>query len=160
MSFSPCRILRCPLKCSPSDDDMEPIYLFALKYQTVSATVIEKLMKAGLKDFPSAGIFRPLTRPLWGITPLPAGSSCRRDIALAKNVLKELVISVHVEKTPLLVIISIEQWYPYTDAFATSTGQYRRNAEPSASFFPASSGMLYRKQNQLFRFGGMGSFRY
>ena len=32
--------------------------------------------------------------------------------------------------------------------------------EPSASFFPASSGMLYRKQNQLFRFGGMGSFRY
>ena len=30
-----------PLKSSPSDDDMEPIYLFALKYQTVSATVIE-----------------------------------------------------------------------------------------------------------------------
>ena len=26
-----------PLKSSPSDDDMEPIYLFALKYQTVSS---------------------------------------------------------------------------------------------------------------------------
>ena len=72
-----------PLKSSPSDDDMEPIYLFALKYQTVSATVIEN-NESRSERFSVCWDFRPLTRPLWGITPLPAGSSCQRDIALAK----------------------------------------------------------------------------
>ncbi len=72
-----------PLKSSPSDDDMEPIYLFALKYQTVSATVIEN-NESRSERFSVCWDFSAIDQTTLGITPLPAGSSCRRDIALAK----------------------------------------------------------------------------
>lgn len=53
-----------------------------------------------------------------------------------ENVLKELVISVHVEKTPPAVIISIEQWYPYTDAFALPQGSTEETLNHLLRFSP------------------------
>ncbi len=72
-----------PLRTTPSDDDLEEIYQLALQYQTVCATVIAG-EESRQKHFPSHGIFRPLTRPLWAITPLAGRIELPEGYALAK----------------------------------------------------------------------------
>ena len=104
-----------PLKSSPSDDDMEPIYLFALKYQTVSATVIEN-NESRSERFSVCWDFSAIDQTTLGDYAATGRIELPEGYCFGENVLKELVISVHVEKTPPAVIISIEQWYPYTDA--------------------------------------------
>ena len=124
-----------PLKSSPSDDDMEPIYLFALKYQTVSATVIEN--NESRSERLSVGWdFSAIDQTTLGDYTATGRIELPEGYCFGENVLKELVISVHVEKTPPDVIISIEQWYPYTDAFALPQGSTEETLNHLLRFSP------------------------
>lgn len=124
-----------PLKSSPSDDDMEPIYLFALKYQTVSATVIEN-NESRSERFSVCWDFSAIDQTTLGDYAATGRIELPGGYCFGENVLKELVISVHVEKTPPAVIISIEQWYPYTDAFALPQGSTEETLNHLLRFSP------------------------
>lgn len=124
-----------PLKSSPSDDDMEPIYLFALKYQTVSATVIEN-NESRSERFSVCWDFSAIDQTTLGDYAATGRIELPEGYCFDENVLKELVISVHVEKTPPAVIISIEQWYPYTDAFALPQGSTEETLNHLLRFSP------------------------
>ena len=123
-----------PLKSSPSDD-MEPIYLFALKYQTVSATVIEN-NESRSERFSVCWDFSAIDQTTLGDYAATGRIELPEGYCFGENVLKELVISVHVEKTPPAVIISIEQWYPYTDAFALPQGSTEETLNHLLRFSP------------------------
>lgn len=124
-----------PLKSSPSDDDMEPIYLFALKYRTVSATVIEN--NESRSERLSVGWdFSAIDQTTLGDYTATGRIELPEGYCFGENVLRELVISVHVEKTPPDVIISIEQWYPYTDAFALPQGSTEETLNHLLRFSP------------------------
>lgn len=124
-----------PLKSSPSDDDMEPIYLFALKYQMVSATVIEN-NESRSERFSVCWDFSAIDQTTLGDYAATGRIELPEGYCFGENVLKELVISVHVEKTPPAVIISIEQWYPYTDAFALPQGSTEETLNHLLRFSP------------------------
>ena len=106
-----------PLRTTPSDDDLEDIYQLALRYQTVCATVTagEEIRQETFSvawDFSAIDQTTPGEYTAAGWIELPEG------YAFGETVLQELQISVRVKEMPPAVITSIEQWYPYTDAFA------------------------------------------
>ena len=110
-----------PLRTTPSDDDLEEIYQLALQYQTVCATVTagEEIRQETFSvawDFSAIDQTTPGEYTAAGRIELPEG------YAFGEAVLQELQISVRVEEMPPAVITSIEQWYPYTDAFAVQQG--------------------------------------
>ena len=110
-----------PLRTTPSDDDLEEIYQLALQYQTVCATVTagEEIRQETFSvawDFSAIDQTTPGEYAAAGRIELPEG------YAFGEAVLQELQISVRVEEMPPAVITSIEQWYPYTDAFAVQQG--------------------------------------
>ena len=110
-----------PLRTTPSDDDLEEIYQLALQYQTVCATVTagEEIRQETFSvawDFSAIDQTTPGEYAAAGRIELPEGYS------LGEAVLQELQISVWVEEMPPAVITSIEQWYPYTNAFALPQG--------------------------------------
>ena len=110
-----------PLRATPSDDDLEEIYQLALQYQTVCATVTagEEIRQETFSvawDFSAIDQTTPGEYAATGRIELPEG------YAFGEAVLQELQISVRVEEMPPAVITSIEQWYPYTDAFALPQG--------------------------------------
>ena len=106
-----------PLRTTPSDDDLEEIYQLALQYQTVCATVTagEEIRQETFSvawDFSAIDQTTPGEYAAAGRIELPDG------YAFDEAVLQELQISVRVEEMTHAVITSIEQWYPYTNAFA------------------------------------------
>ena len=106
-----------PLRTTPSDDDLEEIYQLALQYQTVCATVTagEEIRQETFSvawDFSAIDQTTPGEYTAAGRIELPEGYS------FGEAVLQELQISVRVEEMTPAVITSIEQWYPYTNAFA------------------------------------------
>ena len=110
-----------PLRATPSDDDLEEIYQLALQYQTVCATVTagEEIRQETFSvawDFSAIDQTTPGEYAAAGRIELPEGYS------FGEAVLQELQISVRVEEMPPAVITSIEQWYPYTNAFALPQG--------------------------------------
>ena len=110
-----------PLRATPSDDDLEEIYQLALQYQTVCATVtagkeIRQETFSVAWDFSAIDQTTPGEYTAAGRIELPEG------YAFGEAVLQELQISVRVEEMPPAVITSIEQWYPYTNAFALPQG--------------------------------------
>ena len=110
-----------PLRTTPSDDDLEEIYQLALQYQTVCATVTagEEIRQETFSiawDFSAIDQTTPGEYTAAGRIELPEG------YAFGEAVLRELQISVRVEEMPPAVITSIEQWYPYTNAFALPQG--------------------------------------
>ena len=110
-----------PLRTTPSDDDLEEIYQLALRYQTVCATVTagEEIRQETFSvawDFSAIDQTTPGEYAAAGRIELPEG------YAFGEAVLQELQISVRVEEMPPAVITSIEQWYPYTNAFALPQG--------------------------------------
>lgn len=110
-----------PLRTTPSDDDLEEIYQLALQYQTVCATVTagEEIRQETFSvawDFSAIDQTTPGEYAAAGRIELPEG------YAFDEAVLQELQISVRVEEMTPAVITSIEQWYPYTDAFAVQQG--------------------------------------
>lgn len=110
-----------PLRATPSDDDLEEIYQLALQYQTVCATVTagEEIRQETFSvawDFSAIDQTTPGEYATAGRIELPEGYS------FGEAVLQELQISVRVEEMPPAVITSIEQWYPYTNAFALPQG--------------------------------------
>ena len=110
-----------PLRTTPSDDDLEEIYQLALQYQTVCATVTagEEIRQETFSvawDFSAIDQTTPGEYAAAGRIELPEGYS------FGEAVLQELQISVWVEEMPPAVITSIEQWYPYTNAFALPQG--------------------------------------
>ena len=110
-----------PLRTTPSDDDLEEIYQLALQYQTVCATVTagEEIRQETFSvawDFSAIDQTTPGEYAAAGRIELPEG------YAFGEAVLQELQISVWVEEMPPAVITSIEQWYPYTNAFALPQG--------------------------------------
>ena len=110
-----------PLRTTPSDDDLEEIYQLALQYQTVCATVTagEEIRQETFSvawDFSAIDQTTPGEYAAAGRIELPEG------YAFGEAVLQELQISVRVEEMPPTVITSIEQWYPYTNAFALPQG--------------------------------------
>ena len=110
-----------PLRTTPSDDDLEEIYQLALQYQTVCATVTagEEIRQETFSvawDFSAIDQTTPGEYAAAGRIELPEGYS------FGEAVLQELQISVRVEEMPPAVITSIEQWYPYTNAFALPLG--------------------------------------
>ena len=110
-----------PLRATPSDDDLEEIYQLALQYQTVCATVTagEEIRQETFSvawDFSAIDQTTPGEYAATGRIELPEG------YAFGEAVLQELQISVRVEEMPPAVITSIEQWYPYTNAFALPQG--------------------------------------
>ena len=110
-----------PLRTIPSDDDLEEIYQLALQYQTVCATVTagEEIRQETFSvawDFSAIDQTTPGEYAAAGRIELPEG------YAFGEAVLQELQISVRVEEMPPAVITSIEQWYPYTNAFALPQG--------------------------------------
>lgn len=110
-----------PLRTTPSDDDLEEIYQLALQYQTVCATVTagEEIRQETFSvawDFSAIDQTTPGEYAAAGRIELPEG------YAFDEAVLQELQISVRVEEMTPAVITSIEQWYPYTNAFALPQG--------------------------------------
>ena len=110
-----------PLRATPSDDDLKEIYQLALQYQTVCATVTagEEIRQETFSvawDFSAIDQTTPGEYAAAGRIELPEG------YAFGEAVLQELQISVRVEEMPPAVITSIEQWYPYTNAFALPQG--------------------------------------
>ena len=123
-----------PLRTTPSDDDLEEIYQLALQYQTVCATVTagEEIRQETFSvawDFSAIDQTTPGEYAAAGRIELPEG------YAFGEAVLRELQISVRVEEMPPAVITSIEQWYPYTDAFAVQQGS---ETEALEALFAAS----------------------
>ena len=117
-----------PLRTTPSDDDLEEIYQLALRYQTVCATVTagEEIRQETFSvawDFSAIDQTTPGEYTAAGRIELPKG------YAFGEAVLQELQISVRVEEMPPAVITSIEQWYPYTDAFAIQQGSETETLE-------------------------------
>ena len=124
-----------PLRTTPSDDDLEEIYQLALQYQTVCATVTagEEIRQETFSvawDFSAIDQTTPGEYAVAGRIELPEG------YAFGEAVLQELQISVRVEEMPPAVIISIEQWYPYTDAFAVQQGSQTETLENLFAFSP------------------------
>ena len=124
-----------PLRTTPSDDDLEEIYQLALQYQTVCATVTagEEIRQETFSvawDFSAIDQTTPGEYAAAGRIELPEG------YAFGEAVLRELQISVRVEKMPPAVITSIEQWYPYTDAFAVQQGSQTETLENLFAFSP------------------------
>ena len=110
-----------PLRTTPSDDDLEEIYQLALQYQTVCATVTagEEIRQETFSvawDFSAIDQTTPGEYAAAGRIELPEG------YAFGEVVLQELQIPVRVEEMTPAVITSIEQWYPYTNAFALPQG--------------------------------------
>ena len=106
-----------PLRTTPSDDDLEEIYQLALQYQTVCATVTagEEIRQETFSvawDFSAIDQTTPGEYAAAGRIELPEG------YAFGEAVLQELQIPVRVEEMTPAVITSIEQWYPYINAFA------------------------------------------
>lgn len=128
-------VFTLPLRTTPSDDDMEEIYQLALQYQTVCATVTagEKIQQETFSvawDFSAIDQTTPGEYAAAGRIELPEG------YAFGEAVLRELQISVRVEEMPPAVITSIEQWYPYTDAFAVQQGSQTETLENLFAFSP------------------------
>ena len=124
-----------PLRTTPSDDDLEEIYQLALQYQTVCATVTagEEIRQETFSvawDFSAIDQTTPGEYTATGRIELPEG------YAFGEAVLQELQISVRVEEMPPAVITSIEQWYPYTDAFAVQQGSPTETLENLFPFSP------------------------
>lgn len=124
-----------PLRTTPSDDDLEEIYQLALQYQTVCATVTagEEIRQETFSvawDFSAIDQTTPGEYTAAGRIELPDG------YAFGEAVLQELQISVRVEEMPPAVITSIEQWYPYTDAFAVQQGSETETLENLFAFSP------------------------
>ena len=124
-----------PLRTTPSDDDLEEIYQLALQYQTVCATVTagEEIRQETFPvvwDFSAIDQTTPGEYTAAGRIELPEGYS------FGEAVLQELQISVRVEEMPPAVITSIEQWYPYTDAFAVQQGSQTEALENLFAFSP------------------------
>ena len=124
-----------PLRTTPSDDDLEEIYQLALRYQTVCATVTagEEIRQETFSvawDFSAIDQTTPGEYAAAGRIELPEG------YAFGEAVLQELQISVQVKEMPPAVITSIEQWYPYTDAFAVQQGSETETLENLFAFSP------------------------
>ena len=124
-----------PLRTTPSDDDLEEIYQLALQYQTVCATVTagEEIRQETFSvawDFSAIDQTTPGEYAAAGRIELPEG------YAFGEAVLQELQIPVRVEEMPPAVITSIEQWYPYTDAFAVQQGSETETLENLFAFSP------------------------
>lgn len=124
-----------PLRTTPSDDDLEELYQLALQYQTVCATVTagEEIRQETFSvawDFSAIDQTTPGEYTAAGRIELPEGYS------FGEAVLQELQISVRVEEMPPVVITSIEQWYPYTDAFAVQQGSGTEALENLFAFSP------------------------
>ena len=124
-----------PLRTTPSDDDLEEIYQLALRYQTVCATVtagkeIRQETFSVAWDFSAIDQTTPGEYTAAGRIELPEG------YAFGEAVLQELQISVQVKEMPPAVITSIEQWYPYTDAFAVQQGSETETLENLFAFSP------------------------
>ena len=124
-----------PLRTTPSDDDLEEIYQLALRYQTVCATVTagEEIRQETFSvawDFSDIDQTTPGEYTAAGRIELPEG------YAFGEAVLQELQISVRVKEMPPAVITSIEQWYPYTDAFAVQQGSETETLENLFAFSP------------------------
>ena len=124
-----------PLRTTPSDDDLEEIYQLALQYQTVCATVTagEEIRQETFSvawDFSAIDQTTPGEYTAAGRIELPEG------YAFGEAVLQELQISVRVKEMPPAVITSIEQWYPYTDAFAVQEGSETETLENLFAFSP------------------------
>ena len=124
-----------PLRTTPSDDDLEDIYQLALRYQTVCATVtagkeIRQETFSVAWDFSAIDQTTPGKYTAAGRIELPEG------YAFGEAVLQELQIAVRVKEMPPAVITSIEQWYPYTDAFAVQEGSETETLENLFAFSP------------------------
>ena len=124
-----------PLRTTPSDDDLEEVYQLALQYQTVCATVTagEEIRQETFSvawDFSAIDQTTPGEYTAAGRIELPEG------YAFGEAVLQELQISVRVEEMPPAVITSIEQWYPYTDAFAVQQDSETETLENLFAFSP------------------------
>ena len=124
-----------PLRTTSSDDDLKEIYQLALRYQTVCATVTagEEIRQETFSvawDFSAIDQTTPGEYTATGRIELPEG------YAFGEAVLQELQISVRVEEMPPAVITSIEQWYPYTDAFAVQEGSETETLENLFAFSP------------------------
>jgi len=124
-----------PLRTTPSDDDLEEIYQLVLQYQTVCATVTagEEIRQETFSvawDFSAIDQTTPGEYAAVGRIELPEG------YVFGEDVLQGLQISVRVEEMPPAVITSIEQWYPYTDAFAVQQGSPTETLENLFAFSP------------------------
>ena len=124
-----------PLRTTPSDDDLEEIYQLALQYQTVCATVTagEEIRQ---ETFPVAWDFSAIDQTTPGEYTAAGRIELPEGYAFGEAVLQELQISVRVEEMPPAVITSIEQWYPYTDAFAVQQGSGTEALENLFAFSP------------------------
>ena len=123
-----------PLRTTPSDDDLEEIYQLALQYQTVCATVTagEEIRQ---ETFPVSWDFSAIDQTTPGEYTAAGRIELPEGYSFGETVLQELQISVRVEEMPPAVITSIEQWYPYTDAFAVQQGS---ETEALEALFAAS----------------------
>ena len=124
-----------PLRTTPSDDDLEEIYQLALQYQTVCATVTagEEIRQ---ETFPVSWDFSAIDQTTPGEYTAAGRIELPEGYAFGEAVLQELQISVRVEEMPPAVITSIEQWYPYTDAFAVQQGSETETLENLFAFSP------------------------
>lgn len=124
-----------PLRTTPSDDDLEEIYQLALQYQTVCATVTagEEIRQ---ETFPVVWDFSAIDQTTPGKYTAAGRIELPEGYAFDEAVLQELQISVRVEEMPPAVITSIEQWYPYTDAFAVQQGSEIETLENLFAFSP------------------------
>ena len=124
-----------PLRTTPSDDDLEEIYQLSLQYQTICATVTagEEIRQ---ETFPVVWDFSAIDQTTPGKYTAAGRIELPEGYAFGEAVLQELQISVRVEEMSPAVITSIEQWYPYTDAFAVQQGSETETLENLFAFSP------------------------
>ena len=94
------------------------------------------MKKSGRKHFLSHGIFSAIDQTTPGEYTAAGRIELPEGYAFGEAVLQELQISVRVKEMPPAVITSIEQWYPYTDAFAVQEGSETETLENLFAFSP------------------------
>ena len=94
------------------------------------------MKKSGRETFSVAWDFSAIDQTTPGEYTAAGRIKLPEGYAFGEAVLQELQISVRVEEMPPAVITSIEQWYPYTDAFAVQQGSETETLENLFAFSP------------------------
>lgn len=110
-------LITLPLRSTPSDDDMEAVYLLALQHSAVVATIRENGVSR--QEFLSVDWdFSTINQTAQGDYAAIGHIVLPEGYAFAENVIQSLSIPIRVETQEAAVITSVENWYAYTGAYA------------------------------------------
>ncbi|MDD2980334.1 MAG: hypothetical protein PHN80_10205 [Hespellia sp.] len=139
------------LRSTPSDDGLESLYLLALSMQTVTAAVETDAGESSVSlsvswDFSDIDVTTEGDYAAIGTIEVPEG------YAFAENVLQEILIPVHVAPAAEPVVItSVEEWYPHSDALAIAQGSDISDLEQTLPLLNCPSLRCYDESGESYR---------